>query len=324
MVAPSGRRGNCPLPPAGETAVTSRQGEIEETGDEGPGMTTGSLPSDREGWAAFFSGYSRIVLVANSEQVDIVSLRARYAEDTLFVFFNKVFKVLSEPFEGNALIVARSSPSGANIVYRREVDAVLRLLRGPGFRGIANLRAGPREVFSRREEFGDAEVGFLDLCEIFDDFYPRTHVPTSGFALAFWLSEACPSSRVVLAGFSSRRSDRWKLFHDHDWTFEQILQRLLIRTGALDSDGRSQDAEGVERIAARFPQFSPAEIAVVSAQVLSERLEGTNMAIDRLMSLTRLHGRIDGFFRRIKPKTRKQKASEIEAKEARGDRPTGG
>jgi hypothetical protein len=274
-----------------------------------------SLPDSPEGWAGFFGRFDQVVLVANSDAVDIGALAARYREGTLFVFFNKVFKVLDAPFDRPSLLIARSSQAGANIVYRQEVDDVLRLLRGEQFQGIANLRAGDREIFSPAEAFEGARVGFLDLTPLLADFYPATHVPTSGFALAFWLSEACPGLKIVLAGFTARRSATWKLFHDHDWTFEQVVQRLLLRGGRLEAD-RTAAGDHWSRIVARLPGVSTSDVALVSAEILAERLEGTNIAVDRLISLTRLQSRLDGFFRGLKPKTRKQKLAERLAQQA--------
>ncbi|MEO9786979.1 MAG: hypothetical protein ABJF67_05145, partial [Aurantimonas coralicida] len=126
----------------------------------------GGLPDTRERWAAFFGGFARVVLVANSDAVDIAALSARYGDGTLFVFFNKVFKVLDAPFDRPSLLIARSSQAGANIVYRREVGTVLQLLRGPQFHGIANLKAGAAETFSPAESFENAPVGFLDLAPV--------------------------------------------------------------------------------------------------------------------------------------------------------------
>lgn len=266
---------------------------------------------------AFFGGFPRVILVANSEAVDIASLKARYGADALYVFFNKVFKVLSEPFDYPSLLVARSSPAGANIVYRGEVETVLALLTSSRFSGILNLRAANPERFSEAAEFGGAETRFLDLAGYFDDFYPASHVPTSGFALALWLSENCPATEIVLAGFTARRSPQWKLFHDHDWTFEQIVQRLLVRGGRLVSDA-GVAGDPFVAIAKRLPGVSPADVALVAADVLSERLEGSNVAIDRLYSLTRLQSRMDGFLRRLKPKTRKQKLAERQNDQTRG------
>ena len=268
-----------------------------------------SLPDTCDGWAGFFGRFEQVVLVANSDAVDMAALAARYGEGTLFVFFNKVFKVLDAPFTRPSLLIARSSHAGANIVYRREVADVLRLLESDRFEGIANLKAGAREVFSPAEAFEGARVGFLDLMPVLGGFYPASHVPTSGFALAFWLAEACPGLKIVLAGFTARRSAVWKLFHDHDWTFEQVVQRLMVRSGRLEMDGAGS-REHWDRIMARLPGITPSDVALVSAEVLSERLEGTNMAIDRLMSLTRIQSRVDGFLRGLKPKTRKQKLAD--------------
>lgn len=279
-------------------------------------MTGPALPRDGEGdahrgWREVFAPYPAIVLVANSDAVEIDALRRRYGEDALFVFFNKVYKVLETPFDGAALLVARSGPAGANIVYRREVADVVRLVRSPRFLGICNLRAGARERFSSPAEFAVADaVGHLDLAGGFEGFYPGSHVATSGFALAIFLCEQHLDARIVLAGFTAKRSTRWKLFADHDWTFEQIVQRLLIRAGRLESAGPVAD-ELLGPIHRRFPEIDPAEVGAVAAEVLAERLEGANLAIDELIRLTRPQRRFDGWLRRLKPKTRKARLAAL-------------
>lgn len=281
---------------------------------EGRGLGEVATPQEA---AAFFARFPTVVLVANSDAVDIARLKSDHGEDALFVFFNKVYKVLSRPFEGKAMLVARSSPAGANIVYRREVPEVLALFEGPRFQGILNLKAGAREAFSTAEAFGFARVGHLDLTPSVDGFYPATHVPTSGFALALFLAENCPATQVVLAGFTARRSARWKLFADHDWTFEQIVLRLLFRSGRLGvaagSPGGGEGALSV--IAARLPGVTPNEVALVAGEVLSERLESAHSGIDSLMKVTRLQQRLDGFVRSLKPRTRKQRLAEKQAAE---------
>lgn len=259
--------------------------------------------------AAFFSRFPAIVLVANSDAVDIARLQAAYGEGALFVFFNKVYKVLDRPFAGRCLLVARSGPAGANIVYRREVPDVLRLVAGAGFGGILNVRAASSERFSTSAEFGGGTVGHLDLSPTMDGFYPASHVATSGFALALFLAENCPSSKIALAGFTAKRSTRWKLFEDHDWTFEQIVLRLLLRSGRLDVALGSPAAgdETLSKIALRLDGVSAADVALVTGEVLSERLATANSAIDRLLRLTRLQARADTWLRRLKPATRKSK-----------------
>jgi hypothetical protein len=271
-----------------------------------------------ERWSAFFSRFATVVLVANSDAVRIGELRARYGGEALFVFFNKVYKVLDAPFDGQCILVARSSRAGANIVYRREVDDVLRLVRSPSFQGVCNLRAGAHERFSTPAEFGgDVPVGHLDMAGSLHGFYPSDQVATSGFALALFLVEHCPATRIVLAGFTAQRSKRWKLFTDHDWTFEQIVQRLLLRAGRIETTGAASD-DLFGAIARRFPDVSPADVALVSAEVLAERLDGANGAIDDLLKTTRTQRRFGDWLRSMKPKTRKAKIAEQDATAGRG------
>ena len=267
------------------------------------------LPNDPDGWAAFFSRFDTVVFIANSEAADVPALRTRHGAGALFVFFNKVYKVLSAPFNGDSLLVARSSIAGANIVHRREVETVCGFFREPGFHGILNLKARPFERLGEARQFGGRRVGHIDLCRDFDGFYPTDYAPTTGFALAVWLSEACPDCRIVLAGFSAERSQRWKLFHDHDWTFEQVVLRLMARSGRIEMIG-GRATTSLDLIAERFPDIDPREVALVATEVLAARQEGTNRAVDRLYSIVKPLTGLDGILRRLKPKTRKQKLTE--------------
>ena len=89
------------------------------------GSTAGFSTTDD--WRPLFASYSVIALVANSDEHrlglvrgdDIDALRASLPSDTLFVFFNKVYKVLYKPFNGNALLAVRSGTGGPNILSRR-------------------------------------------------------------------------------------------------------------------------------------------------------------------------------------------------------------
>src|SRR3954451_1554781 len=84
------------------------------------GGTTADLAT-REEWRPLFAGFSAVALVANSEEVDIAALRKALPDDTLFVFFNKVYKVLDGPFDGHSLLAVRSGTGGPNILSRGEV-----------------------------------------------------------------------------------------------------------------------------------------------------------------------------------------------------------
>lgn len=259
-----------------------------------------------EAWKALLSRYSHIVLVANSEAVDFQRLRSELPETALYVFFNKVYKILDEPFAGNAVLIARSGVMGANIVHRREVADVLRFFSGDDFLGVVNIRVASEENLSEEARFDGAKTRHLDLTQILGDLYPVGRIATSGFALALWLADLQLPGKVLLAGFSAKRSEKWKVFDVHDWTFEQIFLRLFARIGAISMMG-GVDASPYSALAKRFPQVPPIEIATTAAEVLSERLDNANGQIDRLMSVTKTIRVIENFFRRFKPKTRKQR-----------------
>ncbi|MDY8110701.1 3-deoxy-manno-octulosonate cytidylyltransferase [Fulvimarina sp. 2208YS6-2-32] len=266
-------------------------------------------------WQRYFEGYRRIVLIANSDAVEIAAAVRRHGRDALYVFFNKVYKVLDAPFAENALLVARSSPVGANIVYRREVADILRFFPPDRFAGVLNLACDDGERFSGAEEFGGRRAGQLQLAAYFDRFYPLSHKPTSGFALAVWLAETT-SCEVHLEGFTAKRSLQWKLFADHDWIYEQTCLRLLARSGRLQMAG-IEPVNAYAELGRRFPDISGSDIAATGLEVLASRAENTSVAIERLFSLTRLQGRLDRFLRDLKPRTRKEKAIERASK---GDR----
>ncbi|MET0597452.1 MAG: 3-deoxy-manno-octulosonate cytidylyltransferase [Mesorhizobium sp.] len=290
--------------------------EDRTEGDAPSPSTTQGLASTEE-WRRFFSRFPAIVLVANSDEVDLPAVRASQPAGALYVFFNKVYKVLDQPCDGESLLVARSGTTGANIVYRREVDSVLAFFPGQGFKGILNLASGSWEKLSPASDFKGAPIGHLELTGSFADFYPEDHLPSSGFALAVWLCELGLSARIVLAGFTARRSDRWKVFHIHDWTYEQVIQRVLARSGRL-ALWDSAIVSNYAAVTRRFPDIGGADVSLAAAEVLSQRLEASNMEIDKLISATRFGRSVDRFFRRLKPKTRKQKLAEKEAREKSG------
>lgn len=265
-------------------------------------------------WKDFFAAYAHIVLVANSDEVDMAALERRFQQGTLFVFFNKVYKVLDHTFSRPALLVSRSGMMGANIVHRREVPEVIRHFDPATFHGILNIIIGNDERFSTAGEFGVDRVAHLDLDAVISPFYPAGMVPTTGFGLSVWLGRLGLGGRVTLAGFSSKRSERWKVFDIHDWTFEQVVLRLMARKNEIEIMGA--DAENrYAALARHFPQFSPAEISATADEVLSERLSHLGSSVDRLMSTTKPLRFLDQCFRRLKPKTRKQKYLERKAHE---------
>ena len=272
--------------------------------DAGPRLPQRS--ADQKDWVEFFSRYAQIVLVANSDEVDIALLEQRFPDRALFIFFNKVYKVLDSEFRRPALLASRSGMMGANIVHRREVPEVMRHFPSGNFAGILNITIGNDERFSEPAEFGGARVTYLDLESTVSHFYPQGAVPTTGFGLCIWLHDLKLPATITLAGFSSRRSARWKVFDIHDWTFEQVVLRLLARKGEIEIMGFTA-TDYYAALPRHFPQFSTAEIASTVDQVLSDRLSYMSSIMDHLMSVTKPLRFLDDVFRKHRPKTRKQK-----------------
>lgn len=259
-----------------------------------------------EEWRETLAGFSHIVLVANSDAVDIASLQAQFPSTTLFVFFNKVYKVLSRPFHGHSLLISRGQPRGANIVYRGEVGEVVKFFPKEFFLGIMNIRLGPEEKLNPAADFQGAPTGHLDLVGFCSDFYTEGKTPTSGFAMALWLSDLKLPGTIVLAGFSARRTQKWRVVSAHDWSFEQTFLRLFARLGKISIHG-GVSVNPYVRLAERFTEVPPAEIALAAAEVLSERLGNADAEIDKLISLTNVIRSTDNFLRSIRPKFLKRR-----------------
>ena len=273
------------------------QSDIVATSVTAMSLTEVGGPED---WPRFFAAYSHIVLVANSDKVDAASLAQDFPPDTLFVFFNKVYKVLSQTFGGRSLLICRGQPRGANIVYRGEVADVLKFFPRDRFVGIVNARFGDDEKLNEPSDFGGVPVRHLDLVGYCADFYTEGKLPTSGFAIALWLAEMRLPGKIVLAGFSAKRSEKWRVVSVHDWSFEQTFLRLFARLGKIFMHGGVSD-NAYAKLSERFPEIDRASIALAAAEVLSERLGNTDGEVDKLISLTNVLRDIDLFFRGLRP-----------------------
>ncbi|NLS06762.1 3-deoxy-manno-octulosonate cytidylyltransferase [Rhizobium sp. P32RR-XVIII] len=261
---------------------------------------------ERDEWRQFFSSFSHIVLVGNSDRTEPFRLTEAFPQSALFVFFNKVYKVLNRSFDRPSLLVARSGTSGANIVHRKEVKDVLSFFPEEALVGIVNIRVAPSEQFSPKSAFEGAKVYHLDLTSLTKD-YPAGKIPTSGFALTLWLRDLQPAAEIVLAGFSGTRGETWKVFNVHDWTYEQVFLRLCAKRGEIAVFNQDGDVTRAAALLKSFPDMPPAELLMEMTAVLAERQDSANDQIDRLMSVTKFQRGLDALFRRIRPKTRKQR-----------------
>jgi hypothetical protein len=119
----------------------------------------------------------------------------------------------------------------------------------------------------------------------------------------------------VLAGFSGKRSARWKVFDVHDWTFERIYFRLLARRGVITSAEHARPPR-FDLLTRHFPDAKSEEIQAAINDALSTRLDHALTLIDGLMSLTKWQRALDQAFRKARPKTRKQRALDRPKKQA--------
>ncbi|MCV3764785.1 3-deoxy-manno-octulosonate cytidylyltransferase [Rhizobium sp. TRM95796] len=246
--------------------------------------TTAGLREDIE-WSAFFSNFQTIVLVANSDDQRLSEILRDPPPKPLYVFFNKIDRVLDTPFPHDCVLVTRCNTAGSEVVYRRRLPGMMRLMPAPFFKGVINLRAASRERLNRPEEFDEIPAGFLDLTEFMESFYPPQHTASSGFAMTAWLKHVAPDIDVRLTGFSGERGFKWKVFHIHDWTFEQTALRLMEKGGLIRNDvPREQDP--YPAFFRHFPQLDRDDARSEMLLVLSEKLEKANKRIDKLISAT--------------------------------------
>lgn len=259
---------------------------------------------------AFFAYFDSVVLVANSRDASAVLTAPAVGARPVFVFFNRVYRILDRPFERDCLLISRSSPVGSSLVYRKELDDVLSLLKGPSFHGILNVRARERELFSEPEDFKGNAVGFLDLREWARRMYPSgRRMPSTGFALAVWLAQQRLPVPVYLSGFSGVREAQWRVFDGHDWTWEQVVLNIMFKKDRLRlfQTGNYFDDWPVDVLAAEFPDITPNEVSTAAIEVLSHRLSGTNRVIDHIYSSLKPQLAVRDFLRRLRPRSRKAK-----------------
>lgn len=279
---------------------------------------------------AFFAPFDAIVLVANSKDAAAALTAPSLGERPFFIFFNRVYRILDKPFRRDSLLVSRSSPVGASLVYRSQVSDAASLLEGAGFRGILNVRAREAERFSTSEEFGGHPVGFLDLAEWAMRFYPPGgRMPSTGFAMATWLAQQKLPQPIVLSGFTGVREEQWRLMDAHDWTWEQIVLGMLYKAGMLRrfAPGKAPEGWPVEALMAEFPQFTRDQLSATVVEVLANQLNGTRLVIDHVYSTLRPQLAVRRFLRWIRPRSRHVKERERLQKELAAapakDRPGG-
>lgn len=210
-------------------------------------------PGGEVGWKRFFDQFSHIVLVGNSHEADIEALRARLPETALFVFFNRVYKVLAEPFPGHSILVSCSTDKGALIVQAGVVDLVMPLLRPGCFHGVIDMLVEPGSIRNKPADFGEDELFVLDLGGSEAGFYTKGQVPTTGLYFTLWLLDLDIAPPIHLYCFTGAPSPNWRMSKAHDWRFEQGVLRYLATRGRIVIEEPNPYADdAIVRVMRRF------------------------------------------------------------------------
>ncbi len=244
---------------------------------------------DWQGVLALVRSYEAIVVVANSNATDLEAASDRLPPRTLFVFFNEATRVLSQQFNKPSVLVARSGKDGPAIVRKNKMPGILTCFMPGALKAVIDLRSGDRENFVEPERFGHDVVRFLDLTEYFLDRYTAAKTPSSGYAMIAWLADRTPEQKLFGFGFTGRRSEKWRVFDVHDWVLERIALRILETSGAIELlPTATQTPSAMAALRRQFPDVGSAQLTETAVEVLAQRLERTDMFVDRLWSVTKV------------------------------------
>lgn len=259
-----------------------------------------------ETFEALLSDYEMVALIANSESVDIDAITRTLPDKTLYVFFTGCAKVLSGPFEKDAVLCHRLVAGGTRFLKSQKHFDKAYSFFAQGLKaeiGVIADRGVPDGCLSiPSPRTSDLVPQTLDFDYTFGSLYPVDRMPTTGFAIAIWLAEKVPHANVCLCGFTGVAGLQFGMYSEHDWTFEQVMLQLFVKKGRIRrfEDDLMDPAGGLDSIHRRFPEFSEATIALVAANVLSNRMAGVERRVAKLWSHSRIERRIRSFFKRFK------------------------
>lgn len=264
------------------------------------------MPMQAEDFETILSNYEMVALIANSESVDIDKIARALPEKTLYVFFTGCAKVLAQPFGRDAVLCHRLVAGGTKFLKsQKHFDKAYSLFKNSlkaeiGVIAERSLAQGAAALSAPRTS--ELVPYTLDFDYTFGPLYPADRSPTTGFALAMWLTERAPGANVCLCGFTGVAGLQFNMYTGHDWTFEQIMLQLFVKKGRIRrfEDSLNEPAGTFARIHERFPEFSEATIALVATNVLANRYTGMERQVAKLWSKTKIERRIRGFFKRFK------------------------
>ena len=254
------------------------------------------------GLAELFRPYSAVALMANSEGLDVEAVCAALPADTLFVFFTSA-RVLSRPFRRDALLCHRMKNADRTIQGDRKMRRARTLFADGRLKAEIGLfagRAGNEKPSASLPARSDKVDFLIDAHGLLKDWYTAGKTPTTGFALAIWLSAAVPSVTIYLCGFTGVRGADFRMRTMHDWTLEQIILRLLYGKGRIVPFARPKETDMGAAVKHFLPDIGDADIALVAANVASDRLNALDVLIAKLWSLASVPLAITNFTDRLR------------------------
>lgn len=246
-----------------------------------------------QAFEALLERYGTIALVANSESVNIDTIVNALPSNTLFVFFTGCAKVLSAPFPRDAVLCHRMVAGGKRFFKSQRHFDSARSFFPQGVKaevGILAEKVGIDDSRPLSPRRSDLVPYIIDFDYTFDNFYPAGRMPTTGFALALWLIESRPDTKVVLCGFTGVAGTKFNMYAEHDWTFEQTVLSLFAknkRIVRLQESDTATSQDWLSNVSRQFPEFNQGEIALAAAQVLGNRFTGLERRVSKLWDLTK-------------------------------------
>lgn len=271
-------------------------------------MSKSDATLDYEGFLELLGSYDAIALIANSESLVIDSVMAALPQNTLYVFFTGCAKVLSKPFPKDSILCHRLVAEGTRFLKSRKHFESAYSFFPQGLKAEVGILAdkaktdrGPLPA----PRTSPITPLVIDFDYMFHGLYPAGRMPTTGFALALSLLDLRPETKVYLCGFTGVPGTEFNMYSEHDWTFEQTVLQLFAKKERIIQLQESDVAAAqnwLTGVSNRFPEFAHGEVAMMAAQVIGNRLTGTERRVAKLWDQTKWQRKIKAYFKRFRKK----------------------
>lgn len=262
----------------------------------------------QDGLPALLSTYEAIALIANSESLAIDKVVSALPDNTLYVFFTGCAKVLNKPFPKDSALCHRLIANGTRFLKSKKHFESAYSFFPQGLKAEIGLIADKATIANiALPAFRKSPIIplVIDFDYLFPGLYPAGRMPTTGFGLALSLLKIQPEAKVYLCGFTGVPGTEFNMYSEHDWTFEQTLLKLFAKKDRIIQLQESDIAASqnwLTGVCTRFPEFDSAEVALVAAQVIGNRVTGMERRLAKLWDQTKWQRKIKSYFKRFRRK----------------------